>query len=103
MATEITKATIPKNARRIFIYADCSASMTGESFCPLKKQGGKSGGNRARVHHFILQLHVFILRTTSQQRRARKHRRWQLRLEQGTCCGGCMGQTFACIFVARRH
>jgi len=35
MATKITKATIPNNARRIFIYADCSASMTGESFCSM--------------------------------------------------------------------
>jgi hypothetical protein len=31
-APKITKSAIPKHARRIFIYADCSASMTGESF-----------------------------------------------------------------------
>ena len=34
---KITKADIPKKARRIFIYADCSASMTGESFNTMVK------------------------------------------------------------------
>jgi hypothetical protein len=34
---KITKSDIPKQARRIFIYADCSASMTGESFNAMVK------------------------------------------------------------------